>query len=326
MQGMLAQACGLAVALALTLCLMRFLAASRSVPPTTAPTCPPRSVAPGSVGPPSRAPRPLSICVLILSVDTEMLPSNEPASQAARWREEKAIWRLYMHTHPAVTCRFVECGAGDAGDVLYCPSCTEAGARGATMWKKTSAGLRQLDLCKYDYIIRPNLNTFVIFEHLLEYLSSFPFDPRLFTGKIKVTKKGLDPTVQYPWGCAVIFGRDCARALASDAFIALANERNRSNDDVCFARFLPRLGFRVTRPPTRKPLIHVWTGPDLHWNSWLNFNANALYINSFRVPFVRTKHLRHRSWIQAMLLQRYYPNPTEERAEECRANSSSRCI
>lgn len=225
------------------------------------------------------------ICVLVLSVGAGGgLEESEEARR--RWQGEKDVWRRYMHARlPRVVCRFIECGSGAEEDVVYC-ACEERQQFDTTLWKKTALALSQTDLSAYDYVVRPNLNMFVIFDNLYHRLYSTPFDPRLHTGG--------QTTLTFASGSCMIFGRECALAMTSTAF--LGGECH-ALEDVCLSQKLMDLGFPLQqRDP---PWWHVWKDDVSQEDNFAHIDANCLC-------FVRTKEVKRQETVQNALIERYY--------------------
>jgi len=226
-----------------------------------------------------------SVCVLILSAGSHSAPAG-PAS--ARWASEKAVWRRYMNCHPDVFCKFIECGASQDADTVSCP-CVESSPKDHTLWLKTCLAMQLVGASAYDYVVRPNLNTLVIFDYLLAFLKSFPYDPTLHTG-------GKTYGDRYVSGSSMIFGRACVQAMESPAF--LRNE-GFDSDDVCLSAFLTAAGFPLHAQDP--PLWYLW-------NEFKTREANMSTVFWYRHPFVRTKEIKDQAEVQHELVDRFYSN------------------
>lgn len=236
--------------------------------------------------------RNLSVCVLILSVGSG--GKGEP-EKMDRWRSEKEIWRRYMHTHPSVTCRFIECGTGHEGDTIFC-ACKEDTNTQTDLWKKTSLAASQVDINAYDYFVRPNLNMFLVFDYLFDYFNSFPYDPTLHTG-------GSTLGGTYPSGSCMIYGRDCASALAQRSFLSNVCS---TFEDICIAQFLENAGF-----PMKEQDPSIW----YMWDESKTRDEQMQTIDKQRHPFVRTKEVANQREIQNSLVDRYYPSALPSNAK-----------
>ena len=236
------------------------------------------------VVPRAGCPRGLRVCVLVLSVGSG--GRGEP-EKVARWRSEKRIWRRYMWAHPCVTCRFIECGTGDEEDTIFC-DCTEQSTLDTDLWIKTGLAAAQVRMASFDYCVRPNLNMFLVFDHLFAYLNSFPYDPTLHTGG-----KTLGT---YASGSCLVLGRECASALTTHSFV----ESNvcSSIEDVCLGQFLEDAGFPMKEQDP--PICYEWDERRSH-------EANVEAIDERRLPFVRTKGIEDQEAVQNALVDRYYP-------------------
>jgi hypothetical protein len=119
------------------------------------------------------------LCILIISCEFYNkefhLPDsvNKPCINRERWLYEKQCWKKYMHLNENIDVYFLEYGEESRieEDTIFVPY--DGFGRG--IYKKTIYGLKLLNK-SYDFYFRTNLNTFVIFDKILDKLNNIEKD------------------------------------------------------------------------------------------------------------------------------------------------------
>jgi hypothetical protein len=109
----------------------------------------------------------VKVLVLILASDTDKL-----------YVDFQSIWRKYMHSHPDMDCYFYKANPNlDSeyklqGDTLW----VRAKESRPTIYEKTLKAFEYFakTIHKYDFVFRPNLSSFVVFDKYLQHCQFFP--------------------------------------------------------------------------------------------------------------------------------------------------------
>lgn len=107
----------------------------------------------------------ISVAILVISVSKSKIESNP------RWQIEKENW-LYKYKYPTWADVFlIECDTIKENFAQVSKyKCVESGTRG--IFQKTILAIENLLSHKYDYYVRTNLSTFIIYDRLYKYLDN----------------------------------------------------------------------------------------------------------------------------------------------------------
>ena len=96
-----------------------------------------------------------------------------------RFDIEKTQWKKYMNLRKNIKCYFIECNNIE-GFNNYKLECKESYKPG--IYQKSLLGLKKIG-SDYDFYIRTNLSTFLIFDYLEDYLRNIPINKPIITGR-----------------------------------------------------------------------------------------------------------------------------------------------
>lgn len=237
-------------------------------------------------------PRSHKLLVLIIASD------NHPA-----YIEMQMIWRAYMHLDPNhVEAYFIK---GDPnlqsdfeikGDTIWSktPECFVPGIINKTILSLEAMKDRRME---FDYVLRTNLSSFLIFPRLLKFMKTLPKN-RCYCST--VMRGGEDGSIIFGSGAGFILSRDLAELMVEKKQLIFQHNRLYP-DDVLVGLFLQQE--KVELLPLGAPRVDF---PTLE--CWL--------AHKDKIPegvfHIRTKnqhdHLRssHEVYIQAQLLKMFY--------------------
>mgnify|MGYP006132784985 FL=1 len=130
-----------------------------------------------------------------------------------RWIYEKEIWKKYTNKYKNIDCFFIECSDNNkinTKENTINSKCKESLIPG--IYQKTLHSLKQLKN-KYNYYIRTNLSTFVIFNNLLKQLKKIPNNKYIYTGVVGVFSK-----IKYISGTCIILNNNTVNILLKYGF------------------------------------------------------------------------------------------------------------
>jgi len=108
------------------------------------------------------------LCILIISCE---FYNSDMNNVSERWIYEKRCWEKYMNSHSQIDVYFLEYGEPKInGNTIFIPYDGYDG-----IYKKTIHGMKMLEK-KYEFYLRTNLNTFVIFDKLITLLNRIKTD------------------------------------------------------------------------------------------------------------------------------------------------------
>lgn len=136
----------------------------------------------------------IKICILIISVE----------NRNKRWTLEKKIWEKYMNTNKNIDCYFIECGDKEKPYTLI-NSCTESYKPG--IYQKTISSLNKIKKI-YDFYVRTNLSSFIIFDNLINTLKNITHDKPVYMGKKMWNHKD-----NWTSGTSIIFNHKAKKIL-----------------------------------------------------------------------------------------------------------------
>ena len=112
------------------------------------------------------------LCILVISCEfynSQMYKPRDiekPCVNRDRWIYEKRCWEKYMNCHPDIDVYFLEYGESNIkGNTIFVPY----DGFNAGIYKKTIYGMKMLEKT-YEFYLRTNLNTFVIFDNILSLI------------------------------------------------------------------------------------------------------------------------------------------------------------
>lgn len=177
----------------------------------------------------------MRILMLVISSDTFPV-----------YAHHRDVWRMYMKSHPEVTCVFLASSLFTIIPTLTSDTLTFRGVeRYGTIYRKTLEALEYfLKRQSYDYIVRTNLSSVWDFRALRTYLETQP-RTRLYAGQT-----GVNPDTGIPFasGAGILMSEDVAKTLLTNARVGYALA---AFDDVAIANALAASGI------TPSPLARV---------------------------------------------------------------------
>ena len=201
--------------------------------------------------------------------------TNLSVSYYDRFLEEKKMWEKYKNNFESLDADvyFLEC----ADDVDKKPvkmlnflntenlNCIESYVPG--IYNKTLEAYKYFD--DYDFYIRTNLSTFIIYNNLLETLKQLPRDRPVYAGQEFGT--------EFIQGTNIIMNKK-----ARDVFVTcnplFDDNINENPDDVLIS-----IVFKKTNIlPTKMQILY-------YWNWGLSIDKNIEIINKNKYSFIRTK-------------------------------------
>ena len=144
--------------------------------------------------------KPLKALVLILASDND-----------ASYAKYETQWKRYMHSHPNFTCYFYKsCPTLDTpykliDDCLY----IRLNESLSNIFEKTKLAFQYFEdnFSSFDYIIRPNISSFLIFDRYYRFLENLPRE-NVIEG-VKLNAYNYD----FPSGCGYTCTPDVARII-----------------------------------------------------------------------------------------------------------------
>ena len=142
----------------------------------------------------------MKVLVLILASD------NNPVYK--KYEEE---WRRFMNLNPSFECYFYKGTAGIADTYEVKDNCLhiKIGECPGNILEKTFMALKYFEprFSEFDYISRPNMSTFFLFDRYLKYLEGLPRE-KMMEGYF-MHSYGYT----YPSGCGFTFSPDVAKTI-----------------------------------------------------------------------------------------------------------------
>jgi len=144
------------------------------------------------------------ILMLILASDTDPI-----------YIEFQKIWCKYMNSNPNIDSYFYKADPTLKEEALLVDKNTllvKCEESFNTCYEKTLKAFEYFSpqFSKYDYIIRPNLSSFIVFDHYLEFCKKVP----KVNGCSAVI--GIEKTIQYPSGSAFTITPDLVMRLLEE--------------------------------------------------------------------------------------------------------------
>tara|TARA_B100000767_G_scaffold110418_1_gene105701 strand:+ start:11192 stop:11953 length:762 start_codon:yes stop_codon:yes gene_type:complete len=205
-----------------------------------------------------------------------------------RWIYEKEIWKKYMNKYKNIDCFFIECSDNNkinTNEKTINSKCKESLIPG--IYQKTLHSLKQLKN-KYNYYIRTNLSTFVIFNNLLKQLKKIPNNKYIYTGIINIFSK-----IKYISGTCIILNNNTVNILLKYGFHKKYYE-SKTHDDVV-------IGIVI-----KDYLGDIINSHNINWRQ--DISDNKLNLNLTEIPFIRYKdiNLKNKKKISSKLLKEIY--------------------
>lgn len=225
----------------------------------------------------------VNVLVLIISSD------GEPV-----YEQEKELWREYMQAHPKVDAYFIQGNPSitpDAqieGDIIWTKS--RESLRPGILQKTFLAMKHMLKVKEYDYVVRTNLSSFLVFNRLISYLNAQKRS-RFYAGSLVQGNHG-----PFASGSCMIFSKDVAKLLTTQ-FMAYCYQDMHELDDEYIGRILASVHLR----PQHVPYVHFRTVKELTMSSLKNNNFQ------YRLKTGRGKQgSREEITMLNMLLEHFY--------------------
>ena len=180
---------------------------------------------------------------------------------------EKKIWLKYRDKHPNIDVHFLECSNTTKTSKKFNTeqiNCTESYKPG--IFNKTLEAYKKFD--NYDFYIRTNLSTFIIYNTLINQLSSLRTDIPIYTGY------RIDSFIQ---GTSIIMNKK-TRDVFVDNNSVVNNDVNTLADDVLISMILRYKNIY----PTNLKGLYYWNGKESN-----EYNKNI--IDKHNYIFIRTK-------------------------------------
>tara|TARA_X000000950_G_C13903206_1_gene655702 strand:+ start:2947 stop:3747 length:801 start_codon:yes stop_codon:yes gene_type:complete len=237
------------------------------------------------------------IAIIIISANSE------------RWNLEKQIWKKYIDKFPNITCFFIECNKksdlmllndknNDPNTLLF--NCNESKIPG--IYQKSLLCLKHIGN-QYDFYIRTNLSTFIIFDLLNNYLQNIPQNKPIYTGGYIWGPKThmFYPENDFASGTSIILNKLARDKIVKYGFEDKYFKDMKYADDIVFCRFFNDYDLKI--------FYNSENGQDLYfWNYKISFESNLKNIRSHNYPFLRlkTNDLNKYDEVSNKLLTEYY--------------------
>ena len=223
-----------------------------------------------------------------INIKIVILIISDKNTKEDRWIYEKKIWKKYINKYKNIDCFFIECDDNNKiniKDNTINSKCRESLVPG--IYQKTLNSLKQLRN-KYNYYIRTNLSTFVIFNNLLKQLKKIPNNKYIYTGRINIFSK-----IKYISGTCIILNNNTANILLKYGFHKKYYE-SKTHDDVV-------IGIVI-----KDYLGDIINSHKINWRQ--DISDNKLNLNLTEIPFIRYKHinLKNKKKISSKLLKEIY--------------------
>lgn len=208
----------------------------------------------------------IKIAILIISIETDSVNT---------YNIQKKIWKKYLKSNPNLDCYFIECRKNIKspkiiGSKILSP-CEESYIPG--IYQKTIESLNLLKN-KYDFYIRTNLNSFVIFTHLINFLNHLDTKTPIYTG---------DYSDRSNWVCgnSIILNKAACQILIKKGKNPKYFYNTTIADDVLIGKVFNDAGIY----PHKMKKIVYWMTQKL---SSSEFQKGIDIVNSNKYPFIRT--------------------------------------
>ena len=217
--------------------------------------------------------KPIKIAILVIS---------DKNTKNKRWILEKEFWKKYMNTSD-IDCYFIECSDNsNIQNNTINNKCKESIIPG--IFEKTLLSLNKIKN-KYDFYIRTNLSTFVIFDHLKYHLKSLPNKKYIYSGYMykditdyrENIKIGYTP--KFISGMSIILNNNSVNLLVKKGFDQKYN--NNLNDDVNISKIF-----------IDNNLSDYINDYNKNWRYIINNKLDTKtinIINKYKYPFIRCK-------------------------------------
>ena len=202
--------------------------------------------------------QPIRVAILIISTTQ---PNNK------RYAIEKEYWKKYMHSNKHIDCFFIECGQIEHFNTLTL-QCKESYTPG--IFQKTIQALDKVG-GKYDYYIRTNLNSFFIFENLIQRLKTIPRDIPIYTG-------GWCAPGNWVSGTSIILNKK-SRDILVEKGIQDKYYNNSKPDDVVIGLVMYENKIMCDDKKC-KNILYVW-------NFDISYESNIKEVESKKIPILR---------------------------------------
>jgi hypothetical protein len=149
-------------------------------------------------------------------------------------------WKRYMNSNPSCECYFYRYSSVQelSGNTLFLKGTENM----HNLYQKTLDALKFFEhrLHEFDFICRPNLSSFFIFDRYLEYLEGLP---KTMCMEGAINNYGGMP---YPSGCGFSFTPDIAKILLE------RQDKQIQIDDITFGKVCKEIGVKIHTHPLRK--------------------------------------------------------------------------
>lgn len=144
-------------------------------------------------------------------------------------------WKRYMNSNPSCECYFYKYSSVEelSGNTLFLKG-TESMSN---LYQKTLDALKFFEhrLDEFDFICRPNLSSFFIFDRYLKFLENLP---KTMCMEGPINNYGGMP---YPSGCGFSFTPDIAKILLQ------RQDKQYVIDDITFGKVCKEIGVKINR-------------------------------------------------------------------------------
>ena len=206
----------------------------------------------------------LIVCLSVHAKEMKLLVLNIAADGAPYYVELQKIWRTYMNYDPEhvesyflkydpnldVPYKIEDSVIWFRGEETYIPGIAD----------KTVLAMEVLKprLKEFDFVLRTNLSSFVIFPRLLEFLKTLPKTGLYYACENKILRKD-EPYIPFGSGAALIFSPDVVEMMVRDKHKLIGKDLI---DDVLFGWFFheKKVPLRIA---TRMDILDLFT-----WIAW----------------------------------------------------------
>ena len=157
-------------------------------------------------------------------------------------------WKRYMNSNPSCECYFYRYSSVEelSGNTLFLKGTENM----ANLYQKTLDALKFFEhrLHEFDFICRPNLSSFFIFDRYLQFLEGLP-KTMCMEGPV-----GNHSGISYPAGAGFSFTPDIARILLE------RQDKQYVMDDITFGKVCKEIGIQIYRDKSYPRRLDILKG------------------------------------------------------------------
>jgi len=190
-------------------------------------------------------------------------------TKGERFDIEKTKWKKYMNLRNNIKCYFIECNNIERFN-NYKLDCKESYKPG--IYQKSLLSLKKIGP-NYDFYIRTNLSTFLIFDYLEDYLKNIPIDIPILSGRCN--------NKYYASGTSIVLNKLGRKLLLKYGFKKKYFNNEKRPDDVLIGKVFK----------DKKNFCSVINKNSLYyWKYNQEYHSNLKTIIKYKYPFIRLKN------------------------------------